>query len=69
MKAYASFALETSSSYQSPTNTASVSRHGSSYQPTIITLVQLQANSAAVQRSAWYKHEELHKKIAMCEFE
>ena len=51
MNAYASSASRTSSSYQSSTNTTLVSGPGSSYQPTIITLAQLQANRAAVQRS------------------
>jgi hypothetical protein len=51
MTEYAPSAPGTTSSYRSPSNTASVSEQASSYQPTIITLAQLQANRDAVQRS------------------
>jgi len=49
IKAYASSASGIAGSYQSPASTASVLGKASSYQPTIITLAQLQANRAAVQ--------------------
>ena len=51
MDKYAPPASGIAVSYRSPSTTTSVSEHASSYQPTIITLAQLQANRAAVQHS------------------
>ena len=51
MDAYVPSASGTASSHRPPPTTTSVSGHASSYQPTIVTLAQLQANRAAVQQS------------------
>jgi hypothetical protein len=51
MNEYAPSASATTSIYRSPSTKTSVSEHSSSYQPTIITLAQLQENRVAVQRS------------------
>ena len=51
MDEYVPFASGTASSHRTPPTTTSVSGHTSIYQPTIVTLTQLQANRAAVQQS------------------
>jgi len=51
MDAYVPYASGSASSYKSPPCTTFGSDRASSYQPTIVTLAQLQANRTAVQQS------------------